>query len=184
MIRFICPRCKTTSQVDERKTGPLAVCPACGLRLQLPTPSEPLASPVLQADDGIPDEDETKLRAELPGAFFPGTEVLGRPRYRVERQVLDQNAYKPANVGGTRTKLADSRRRDAVPSFCANSPFAVPRSHSHVPLAASPFGAGFAQVTCDDEKTNRTHRASGNQNSLARILLCCCCNKCLPLRPR
>jgi hypothetical protein len=96
MIRFVCPHCKTTSQVDERETGSVAVCPACGLRLQLPTPSEPLASPVLQADDGIPDEDVAKLRAELPGAFFPGTEVLGRPRYRVERQVLDQNAYKPA----------------------------------------------------------------------------------------
>lgn len=100
MTWFVCPHCKKPSEAEDRLMGKVIACPACGQRLQLPAASASIGSPRAQTDDDgdIPDEDEAKLRAELPDAFFSGTEKLGRPRFRVERQVLDQNAYKPAFV--------------------------------------------------------------------------------------
>jgi Family of unknown function (DUF6585) len=96
MITFVCPHCRKPSEFDETPSG-VVTCPACGRGLQLPKPSPPGAAPSATAPSpAIPDEDEAKLRAELPDAFFPGTEALGRPRFRVERQVLDHSAYRPA----------------------------------------------------------------------------------------
>jgi hypothetical protein len=106
MTRFVCPHCKKLLAIDERTAGRVAACPACGGPLRLPTASRPVAVPAQPAGPrpvatpvarpaGDADEDEAKLRAELPDAFFPGSEKLGRPRYRVERQVFDHKAYNP-----------------------------------------------------------------------------------------
>jgi hypothetical protein len=85
MTWFVCPHCKKPSEFDERTTDSVAPCPKCGLRFQLPS-APPLSIPASPAAGsvGIPDEDEATMRAEMPGAFFAGTEALGRPRYRVE----------------------------------------------------------------------------------------------------
>jgi hypothetical protein len=44
----------------------------------------------------LADEDEATLRAGLPADFAREAKELGRPRFRVERTVLPNNAYKPA----------------------------------------------------------------------------------------
>jgi hypothetical protein len=91
---------------DERAIEGDITCPSCGFKFPLPTASRPVAVPANAASSrpvavpvaraaAVPDEDEAKLRAELPDAFFPGAEKLGRPRFRVERQVFDHKAYNP-----------------------------------------------------------------------------------------
>src|SRR3954471_21385856 len=84
MTWFVCPHCKKPSEMEERRTG-VVPCPECGKHFQLPSvpPPSVAASPAAGAA-AIPDEDEATIRAEVPDAFFAGTEALGRPRYRVE----------------------------------------------------------------------------------------------------
>jgi hypothetical protein len=46
-------------------------------------------------EDPTPDEDEAALRRDLPPDYPPQAVELGRPRFRVERQVLPDGAFKP-----------------------------------------------------------------------------------------
>lgn len=106
MIRFTCPQCKAVHQAGDQSTGNVIACPTCGQRLRLPQPSPPAALPVTaalpvanpKAPDDIADEDEASLRAELPADYPAEAEKLGRPRFRVERETLPNNAFRPAFV--------------------------------------------------------------------------------------
>jgi hypothetical protein len=88
------------SEADERITGGVATCPACGQRLQLPSAPPPLAIPVAPAAGsiGIPDEDAATLRAGLPADFPAAAQDLGVPRYRVERRAWTGEEAKPGLV--------------------------------------------------------------------------------------
>ena len=107
MIHFSCPQCKTVHKADDQAAGNVISCTACGLRMRLP-PSPPPTALLVTANPSPPreaatpgeiaDEDEASLRAELPANYPPEAKELGRPRFRVERETLPNNAFRPAFV--------------------------------------------------------------------------------------
>jgi hypothetical protein len=91
MKTFACPKCHVILKGDE--AGGVTTCASCGKRVRVP-PSSPTPPPMAILAEPV-DEDESAIMAGLAANYPAEATALGRPRFRVESQILPEGAFKP-----------------------------------------------------------------------------------------
>jgi hypothetical protein len=96
-IRFHCPECDRAVTVDRRAAGKHGKCPACGARVQVPTPKpQPAAAPAVPAPPAAPASDpgdyatllgQSMVELRLKTAAHDGTWHLGQADWDVDQEV-------------------------------------------------------------------------------------------------
>lgn len=96
MIEARCPHCGADCFAEDAAAGSAVTCLKCGRPMRLPDSPRPTRRATPEAPDAIPDEDAAVVQRSLPAPLPAEAQQLGRPRFRIEKPPLPQDAFKPA----------------------------------------------------------------------------------------